>query len=98
MGVTRAKEEGGYALISTCRANSLLRLMSVKRHESNHKQELSMTVRPNSIIANENRNMADQIEIPSRNPIQARLAGLIGSDFYWLCQPAQDKKRGKTKV
>lgn len=57
-----------------------------------------MTVRPNSIIANENRNMADQIEIPSRNPIQARLAGLIGSDFYWLCQPAQDKKRGKTKV
>ena len=57
-----------------------------------------MTVRPNSIIANENRNMADQIEIPSRNPIQTRLVGLIGSDFYWLCQPAQDKKRGKTKV
>ena len=64
--VVRAKEEGGYALISTRCANSLLRSMLVKRYESNHKQDLSKTFSPNSIIGNENRNMADQIEIPFR--------------------------------
>ena len=56
-----------------------------------------MAVRPNSIIAKENRKMADQIEIPSHSPIQARLAGLISSDLYWLCPLAQHKNVEKQR-